>query len=186
MHTHTEAFPSLPSSPLQALGLPCLPASSLMAPHASFCPLRPDPAPKEGPAPGEYDLPEAWRSGAAFTFGSKPQVGSQPALRGRREALVAFLLARDSIASCLGPTPVTHPLPSHPLPSHTAQDPKPPDSPGPGNYTLRPAFGLDGGEGPAFTFSGRPAERSDSGEGSPGPGDYHRWEVSCLGEPESA
>ncbi|GIM06654.1 hypothetical protein Vretimale_10916 [Volvox reticuliferus] len=119
---------------------------------------RQDPKPDtDVPAPGEYDLPTAWRTGPAVSFAGKPVPKPDPEP---------------------SPGPGQYHMPPRPgtgLPAFTfgarPQEPGPGDDlPGPGTY-YRPI----GTDGPAFTIASRPAspgpgQRDD--EPLPGPGAY--------------
>ncbi|PNH01503.1 Outer dense fiber protein 3-like protein 2, partial [Tetrabaena socialis] len=112
-----------------------------------------DPKPESGPAPGEYELPTAWRTGPAMTFaGGRPPPRPEP----------------DP-----APGPGHYHVPPRPgegLPAYTfgarALEALPEEVPGPGAYHMSPPAAA----GPAFSMPGRPA--SPGPEPLPGPGAY--------------
>jgi hypothetical protein len=119
------------------------------------------PVNKDLPAPGEYDLPPAWRTGPAVTITGRHEV--------KASATAASITATST---CLLSSSPTQEHLTWVCPLQAPRD----TLPGPGEYdtsVLQPR------DGPAFTIAGRidPLHKPDPE--SPGPGEYFRYQ-QCM------
>ena len=148
------------------------------------CARRSQPASSDVPAPGEYEIPEVWRSGTAFTMTGRVQVrGLAPAIsqpfRNQGASLssnIPCAFFRLQSAYKTSSIPEVEHLPSKHSVIRLLQERPHEDSPGPGQYHSS-NVGLDpltrvAPAAPAYSIGTRHPDLRQTD--SPGPGEYHK------------